>query len=373
MKIKKLAWALALLFSTHQALAETPQVNPNRASGGMTREFPNHKLEPSANPTPLPVAQNLSSGQRRVADQAAEIVRRNDSVLSVLIVDRGQIIFESYKGPAAVNTPQFTWSVSKSLTAYTIGSMLCDGKFASLDDPAKKYAPDLAGSVQGEASIRHVLTMSSGQKDAIFAGNNYRIGDRDDWADMRAGATTRLNLIREFGHRDIPSGTEFRYNANDTRGLNLITDKHGGLIQNFNHYIWSQAGTESPGYWLLDREGRAIAESGFSATTRDWARLAMHMIRLQKSGNQCIKDFMRTATTQQIANRTKRSGRAFDGYGFQTWANPQFGDRRSYWWVGYGGQRVGVDVERERIIVVTSWREDYMADVYRLFADLQRM
>jgi len=371
MKIKKLAWALALVLGTQQATAADPQVNPVRASGGMSQEFRNHRFEPSAAPVALPRVERLSAGQQRVADRAADVVR-NNAALSMLIVDRGQIVFEAYNSPASVSTAQFSWSMSKSLTAYTIGNMLCDGKIASLDDPAKRYMPALEGSVQGDATIRHLLTMSSGNRDAVYSGNNYRIGNNDDWTDMRGGHTSGMELIRRFGQRDIDSGKEFRYNSNDTRGLNAVAHSRGGLIQNFNQYIWSQARTESPGYWLLDRDGWPIAEAGFSATTRDWARLAMYAIKMQKSSTSCVQDFMRTATTQQIANRTKRNGRAFDGYGFQTWANPQFGDRRSYWWVGYGGQRIGIDPERERIIVVTSWREDYMAEVYKIFNELQR-
>jgi len=99
----------------------------------------------------------------------------------------------------------------------------------------------------------------------------------------------------------------------------------------------------------------------------------MQAIRMQKASSSCVQDFMRSATTQQIRNRTKRSGKVFDGYGYQTWTNPNFGDRKSYWWVGYGGQRVGVDPAKERIIIVSSWREDYMPEVYDLFTNLQKM
>jgi hypothetical protein len=41
--------------------------------------------------------------------------------------------------------------------------------------------------------------------------------------------------------------------------------------------------------------------------------------------------------------------------------------RPSYWWAGFGGQRVGIDTEKKRVIVVSSWREDYMDQVYSLF------
>ena len=80
---------------------------------------------------------------------------------------------------------------------------------------------------------------------------------------------------------------------------------------------------------------------------------------------------MQAATSVQIPNRSKRVGAHFPGYGYQTWILDSRG-RKSYWWVGFGGQRVGIDPVSEKIIVLSSYRESYMADVYKLFEDWQR-
>jgi CubicO group peptidase (beta-lactamase class C family) len=289
-----------------------------------------------------------------------------------MLVDRGQIIYEAYKEPASKDTVQFSWSMSKSLVAYTIGGMVCDGKIASINDPAKKYAPELEGTVFGDASIKNLLTMSSGAMNSTFAGNAYKTATSDQWMDQRSGATTTLEVIRQYGKKDIEPGQEFRYLANDTQSLALIINNRGGFADNFNKYVWEPTKSNSRGYWLMGKDSMPIVASGFSATTGDWARLAMFTIDAKKNGSQCIKDFMQTATSQQIANKKKRIGAAFNGYGYQTWTNPNFGNGKSYWWVGYGGQRVGVDSDKERIIVVTSHREDYMPDVYKLFAKFQQ-
>lgn len=373
MKRSQLSAAIVALFVATTSLAQPTEVNSRRASGGMSTEFKNHRLEPAKDPVPLPTINEPSAAQKRIIDQAHRMFENNQGALSILIVDRGQILFERYRAPATEKTAQFSWSMSKSLTAYTIGNMLCEGKIANLDDPAKKYAPELEGTVQGDASVRNLLTMSSGARESVGGGNSYKTQDTDDWMDTRAGKFSGMEIVRKFGARDIPSGQEFRYLGNDTQALNAVAQNRGGLIQNFDQYIWKQARTENPGYWLLDRDGWAVSQAGFSATTRDWARLAMQAIHMQKASSSCVQDFMRSATTQQIRNRTKRSGKMFDGYGYQTWTNPNFGDRKSYWWVGYGGQRVGVDPAKERIIIVSSWREDYMPEVYDLFTNLQKM
>ena len=372
MKHRLLSASIAMLFTANLAWADVAEVNPRRASGGMAQEFKNHRLEPSTSPAPLPQAQELSAGQRRVA-RLAEQVFQNNPALAMVIVDRGQIIYEAYREPASQTTAQFSWSMSKSLTAYTVGHLLCDGKIANLNDSAKRYAPELENTVFGDASLRNLLTMSSGAPDGAANGNAYKTATSDQWQDQRAGRVTGLEVLKQYGRRDTASGQEFRYLGNDTQSLAMVADRQGGFIAAFDRHIWRQIGAEAPGYWLQDRDGAAIAAAGFSATARDWARLAMFTIKTQKSGSACLQGFMREAHTQQLPNKKKRLGAAFDGYGYQTWTNPQFGNRRSYWWVGYGGQRIGIDAEQERIIVVSSSRESYMPDVYRVFAELQQM
>lgn len=352
-------------------VAESSSVNPNRASGGMSKEFKNAHLAASDKPRPLKNAEHLSSDQRRIVERAAEIFEKNSSALTMLILDRGDILFEAYRNPASEKTPQFSWSMSKSLVAYTIGLLYCDGLISSLNDAAEKYAPELQGTVFGEASIRNLLTMSSGAKDAVTSGNSYKTSTSDDWQDTRNGKYSGVEIMRMYGKRDIESGKEFRYLGNDTQALNSVVHSVGGLLNRFDAYIWQPSRLESGGYWLLDKDNRPIAQAGLSATTRDWARLALYSIDLQKySSSECVRKYMQQATTQQIKNNLRRAGQSFPGYGYQTWVRTANG-RSSYWWVGFGGQRVGVDPDKEKVIVVTSWREDYMSDVYKLFAQLQ--
>lgn len=367
--MKKHGIALGLFLALlSPAWSQTATVDPDRTSGGQVREFTNREFKPSASPTPLVKIDNLTDPQKRIADRADSVLKRN-AALAILLVDRGRIVYEGYRDPASERTFQFSQSMSKSLTAYTIGSMFCEGKITSLDDRAVKYAPELAGTVYGDATIRNLLTMSSGTREAVMAGSQYP----DEFVDLRGHRISIVELLHKFSRQDVQSGRMFRYSGTDTFSLTLVADGAGGLLENFERNVWKRAGTESPGYWLLDRQGKAMSSAGVSATVRDWARLAMFSVRELKSGGDCMKNFMREATRRQLPNASKRMGRAFDGYGYQTWTDLAFGSGRGYWWVGYGGQRVGVDPETERIIVVSSWREDYMEEVYRLFADFQNM
>ena len=82
--------------------------------------------------------------------------------LTLLLLDRGKILFEGYKSPATDQTAQHSQSMSKSLTAYMVGILLCDGRIRSLGDRAEAYVPQLKGTVYGDATIKQLLMMSSG-------------------------------------------------------------------------------------------------------------------------------------------------------------------------------------------------------------------
>ena len=366
--MRKLSIAVILslnIASAYSFQASVPTVDPGRHSGGIASDSNNRQFQPSKNPIPLEPKQ-LSASDKRIAEQAERLIDRN-STTAILLIEKGKIVFEKYKAPATQSSPLFSQSMSKSLTAYTIGEMYCSGKISSLNKPAKVYASTLEGTAMGEASVKNVLTMSSGVADAVYAGSQRPT----QWNEIRTGQVTISNEIKQYGVKDIEPGREFRYNSLDTFTLSEIGDRNGGFFDNFEKTVWAKARTESTGYWLHDTNKQAMSQSGFSATARDWARLAMYTIEAGQSGNTCISDFMKAATTAQIENRTKRIGAAFSHYGYQTWVG-NFKNKHSYWWVGYGGQRVGVDPVTERILVVTSWREDYMAEVYDLFKEWQR-
>ena len=354
------------------AAEEVATVNPQRHSGGFAK-LPNNKIfQPSQNPTPLE-PKTLSQSDKDIANLANQIIDLN-ATTALLLVDNGKIIFEKYKAPAGPDSPLFSQSMSKSLTAYTIGNLLCEGKIKSLDDKAESYAPELKGTVFGESSIKDLLTMSSGAKDGITSGQTY-IGE---WQDIAYKGITTAGIMKKYGQRDtsifgkpLAGGTEFRYKAVDTYALEHVGDSAGGFLGTFEKTIWKDSRTQDKGYWMIDGDGHAQAASGTSFTAKDWARLAMYSIDQLKRGSPCIQSFMKDATSMKLPNSSKRVGKAFDGYGYQTWI-ANFGGKKSYWWVGYGGQRVGIDPESEKILVLTSYKEDYMGSVYKLFSTWQK-
>jgi CubicO group peptidase (beta-lactamase class C family) len=364
-----------LLISSIYSNAQPAEVTPRRAAGDMATEFKNYRIAPGTFPSPLPKRE--PQGKEIDIVLQAQTIANNNPLLSIVLVDKGEIIFEAYNAPAREDRPNFSWSMSKSLTAYTMGLANCETPSIDYNQPAEIYSDDLKGTVYGEATVQNLLTMSSGVRKAISSGDHLFKKDSctkgidcDGWEMGRSQKLSGVEYLRKVNERDIASGKEFRYSGTDTLALSNIIDKNGGFIKQFEQHIWNNIGAESAGFWLLDKDNKVIAQAGFSAVSRDWARLAMYTIKLKKSGTACQQQFMNDATRPQITNNGS-VGRLHRAYGYQTWINSN-GPRISYWWLGFGGQRVAIDPEKERILVVTSFRESYMDLVGDLFSKWQR-
>lgn len=375
--VKKLLFFVlfGLSISSMYASAQPAEVTPRRTAGDMATEFKNYRYPPSTSPLPLP--RREPQGREIDIVRQAQAIANSNPLLSMVLVDRGEIIFEAYNAPAREDRPNFSWSMSKSLTAYTLGLANCETPTIDYNQRAEIYSDDLKGTVYGEATVRNLLTMSSGVRKAISSGDHLfrkvdctKGIDCDGWEMARSQKLSGVEYLHKVKEREIASGKEFRYSGTDTLALSNIIDKKGGFIRQFEQQIWNNIGAESAGFWLLDKDNKAIAQAGFSAVSRDWARLAMYTIKLKKTGTTCQQQFMNDATSPLISNYGT-VGRAHRAYGYQTWINTS-GPRISYWWLGYGGQRVAVDPERERILVVTSFRESYMDQVGDLFTKWQR-
>ena len=120
------------------------------------------------------------------------------------------------------------------------------------------------------------------------------------------------------GHTRIhKQRTHHLYNSGDTLALSQVTQIFGGLIQNFDRYIWSKISPDQDGAWMIDHKGQAIAFAGFNATLRDWGRLGMYTIDMAKGrGGPCMQKFVSAMDSNQIKNarRPGEAGRQFSHY-----------------------------------------------------------
>jgi CubicO group peptidase (beta-lactamase class C family) len=375
MKLVNIYFFNLLFLSFTVAEAQVASVSALGVAGSMTwGSYKQAVLPPSDTPLPLP-NKELTDADKRIAKMADSMFERHTAALGVLLIEKGKIIYERYREPGTPTSPMFSYSMSKTLVGDTIGQMMCGGVIGELDKPASTYSKDLEGTVYGEATVKNLLTMSSGVAAANMNGEH----KGGQWGSLARGWSTNLSLIKEFKDRGktffgnpLKSGEDFNYSNIDTTALSNIADNNGGFVENFDKYIWSQIGAENKGYWMLGTDNKVVAYSGFSATDRDWGRLAIFSISQLKSNNACINNYMKEATSRQISNSKKLQGKLWHYYGYQQWIG-NYGSHASYWWVGFAGQRVAIDPVSERIIVVSSHVGNYGVEIFNLFGAWQRI
>ena len=292
---------------------------------------------------------------------AANKVRKHPSNLALMIIRDGKVLHESYNH-SDENSLFFSMSMSKSLTAYSLAGLVCSEK-VDINEPVGRYSDELGGTYM-TASVRDVLRMASGAPVPTFAGQPVK----GIWRDASKQRIGILETYKKYSDRESEPGTKFNYYAPDTLAIARVIAKASNepnMMKEFREQVWNQVGAEQDAAMNHDKYGVVLANSSFSATLRDWGRIGLWSLAKNKEDS-CEGNFHKEANSMQIENHRKRQGKTFQGYGYQVWIRKP----NQYWWVGFGGQRVGIDTEKNVVIVAFSHKENYMKDIYELMDSL---
>lgn len=301
--------------------------------------------------------ESTQSERYKEVAESANTFLHNGSKLALILLDQGQIVFEGYTNTATKDTKFTSWSMAKSLTALAVGEALCAGKIKSLDDSGQTYSPPLTDTAFGRASIKNLMTMASGSTDdgiePFLSGVNL-----DTFRQVQSHKIPMIDYIKKYGALKISSGTplkpgeDFAYNGLNTESLAFVVEGATGMLFTkwFEQNIWSKAGGGASSFWEIDKEGKAIAQSVFLASARDYARIALYTLdRLTgNSPDTCMGDFLREATQPQMATKIAIPS---PSYGYQIWVR---GNGNAYF-TGHGGQVIGFNARTNRAFVLLSW------------------
>ena len=132
---------------------------------------------------PLPIAPR-EPAYRWDLDQAhgltvADLLARQ-RIMGLLVVKDGVIEVERYQYDRTPSDRFTSESMAKPITALAVGYALDEGKIASLDDRADRYAPKLRDTLFGETTIRNLLRMASGIQ---YLQTSDQTGDTKRYAD----------------------------------------------------------------------------------------------------------------------------------------------------------------------------------------------
>ncbi len=248
-----------------------PEFRVGNYSGGHERSIRHHVIREGArvaawNDRPV----NDFSYRSGLLNKTPDAYLSQWPVTGLLIARDNQILFERYRFSRQPSMRLQSWSMAKSVTSLLLGLCLDRRLIASFDDPAARYLPELAGTLHGETSLRHLANMCSGA-DVVHARDNAvlypgaLLGRDPDIARTVAG----------WNRRSEPAGTRFNYNELCPLALGMVMRRvTGGSLSAFaEQALWQPLGAEAPATWFTDAQGAEFNSIGFAARLRDWARL----------------------------------------------------------------------------------------------------
>lgn len=237
----------------------------------------------------------------------------------LLVIRDGAIVFERYRNGLQPDTQHLLASVTKSMTASTLGIEIGKGLLA-VDDRVADVAPELIGTSVEDATIGQLIDMTVG---TAFDEVHDALADPGQESQLvrffRQTGTMPLGdaepigvlgLFRELGLA-YPHGERFGYRTPLTCVVGRILEVATGrsYIDLMSGDLWSQLGMEHDAAIVMDVAGFPFAGGGMTATLRDLARYGLaHLENGVVDGRQVIPaDWI--AATRDGSDDTRR---AFD-------------------------------------------------------------
>lgn len=298
----------------------------------------------------VPLAINLDK-IRRVVDSSFKNTHAKipANTRGVVVVYKGQLIYEKYADGFNENTAQLGWSMTKSVTNMLFGILDKKSEYDIYQPaPVKEWANDTRKNITTD----HLMRMSSG----LY------------WEEVYSNVSTATNMLYTSAHmgsfaqmqkaKTTPD-SEWYYSSGTTNILSQILREKIGE-DDYYHFaqsaLFSKLGIRTA-IIEPDAGGTHVGSSYMWASARDWARLGqLYLNEGNWFGEQIIApEWVRYSTTA-TAGATKGE------YGAQWWLNTGELGRETnrllpgvptdmYMMDGYEGQRVFVVPSRHLVVV----------------------
>ena len=214
----------------------------------------------------------------------------------ILILHRGEVVYERYFGALKEDGQHGVMSITKSFTGTLAAILVAEGV---LDEhkPATAYVPELQGSAFADATVRQVMDMTT----ALRFSEDYADPKAEIWTFTAAGSPmpkpagytgpdgyyAYLRTVQKEGTH----GNAFGYKTVNADALGWIIARATGksVTELLSERIWSKLGMEQSAYYQVDALGTPFAGGGLNAGLRDLARFGELMRnRGQWHGQQVI-------------------------------------------------------------------------------------
>ena len=277
--------------------------------------------------------------------------------LAALIRKNNELVYARYNKKRNIdnNTILHGMSMSKTALSTAIGSLLCDGKIASLNDELGKYSPSLAKTPYAKISIKNTLQMNSGvepvQSDYKFRRklNQMAMGMRK--YEGKADMVKALSILKG---NDREQGSKHFYNTSDPFALSImisdLTNKPASQI--FYENAFKKFSTNNFMHWVSDKKGITVSQARLTMTAVDWSNFGQ-FIHDEMINDTCLGKFYKEGITNAV--ETKREGVK---YGYQFWVYNVNGVP-TLTMTGHGGFFNVINTSKNTILTVLSVDSKY--------------
>lgn len=323
-------------------------------SGGYENLIPSNVIHSSSSTSNLSFnTDRLKKSNSSWLSSTPESWVNSEWTTGLLIAHQGEILFEGYGYERTKYMRLTSWSMAKSVTSILLGICLDKKLIHSYDDPAKKYVPELNGTLHGDVTLRNLTNMCSG------ASINHDRDNNKIYPSAINGKNTSIKrTVMEWNFRAEDQGVRYNYNELCPLAIGMVIRAATGtsLSEFASENLWKPLGAEADAYWLTDSEKCEFNCIGFSARLRDWARLGMMIVNRGKYNGQRIvsEKWIDEITSWSQLDMASAFGNVAlnTGYKSHFWHAKSDGSRP--YMNGAFGQRLLMDMNTKTVLVRTA-------------------
>ena len=366
---------------------------PEKIAGNLRQfndYYPSHLIPKSDTPSALLVQLRDSVLPDSFTSHGEQVSTRDflkeGNTTGLMVLKDGAVIFENYWQGLDKSTPQYLFSVSKSMTSILIGFAIADRLIDDVNDPIVKYRPEFKGSAWDKATIANALEMSSGVD--FLEDYSQSDTDMDEFRKRFAFDKPILPFILSLNSAYEP-GQRQGYNSMETQVAGLVLRSVIGnrtLADYMHEKVWQPLGAQDSARWTTDASGMELAIGGMSATLRDIAKVGqLFLQRGDWNGRQILPEaWVLESTTPskpyQLPGRDNPWSSKPFGCGYLWWI-PVDPNGREYYASGLYGQYLFINEDKGVVIAMFNanyqfnqrpdwWKERY-EDLFQAIAQGQ--
>ena len=291
----------------------------------------------------------------------------------ILVMHQGSIVFEQYHNNMNPRSLHLSQSMAKSIVGSVAGILIGRGQ---LDTEAliSTYLPELEKTAWKGATLRQVLDMTTGVRyvedyealDSDIAVTDIAMTDiASGWKLRGAGVDApdcMWDQILGLTETTRAHGELFQYRSIETDVLAHCLERvtQTRLAELVSQEIWQPLGCEESASFTVDPAGYALADGGFNATLRDYARFGQMLLDDGKVNGKSIVakswiDDIQNADHSLFAEPYTQAA-PNGGYRNQFWIEDV--DKKSFMARGVFGQLIYVDPAHQMVVVkLSAWPE----------------